>query len=230
MTLWTIAHQAPLSLGFYRQEYWSGSLLLLLFNRSVVSDPLWPRGLQHARLSCPSPSSRAYSNSCPSSQWCHPTISSFVIPFSCLQSFPASESFLMSWLFTSSGQSIGASASAALLPMNIQDWFHLRVTGLRPLQSKGLSRVFSSTTVQKHQFFSTQPPLWSNFHIHTWLLEKWVAIPFSRQSSRPRDCTRVSCIVRWILYCLSHQGNWLTRTLKITYVDQITFLLDCVLV
>ena len=138
------------------------------------------------------------------------------------------QSFLMSWLFASGGQSIGASASASVLPMNIQDWFPL--TDYISLQSKGLSRVFSSTTVQKHQFFSTQPSLWSNFHIHTWLLEKWIAIPFSRQSSRPRDWARVSCIVRWILYCLSHQGSWLTRTLKITYVAQITFLSDTVLV
>ena len=106
----------------------------------------------------------------------------------------------------------------------------LELTGWISWKSKGLLRVFSSTTVQKHQFFSTQPSLWSNFHIHTWLLEKWVAIPFSRQSSRPRDRTQVSCTVRWILYCLSHQGSQLTRTLKITYVAQITFLLDSVLV
>ena len=113
------------------------------------------------------------SNSCPSSQWCHPTISSSVIPFSsCLQSFPTSGSFLMSWLFASGGQSIGAPTSASVLPMNIQDWFPLGLTGLISLQTKGLSRDFSTTTVQKHQFFSVQPSLWSNSHIHTWLLEK----------------------------------------------------------
>ena len=115
----------------------------------------------------------ACSISCPSSQWCHPTISSSVFPFSfCLQSFPAPGSFLMSRLFISGGQSIGTSASASVLPMNIQDWFPLGLTGLISLQSKGLSRVFSSITVQKHQFFGTQPSSQSNSHIHTWPLEK----------------------------------------------------------
>ena len=116
---------------------------------------------------------RVCSDSCPLSQWCHPTISSSVGPFSCcLQSFPASGSFPMSQLFPSGGQSIGASASALVLPMNIQGWFLLGLTGLICLLSKGLSRVLSSSTVQKHQFFSAQPYLWSNSHIHTWLLEK----------------------------------------------------------
>ena len=111
------------------------------------------------------------SNSCPLNQWCHPTISSFVVPFSsCLQSFPASGSFPMSWLFVSGGQSIGASAS--VLPMNIQDWLPLGLTGLISLLFKGLSRVFSSTPVQKYQFFSAQPSLWPNTYIRTWLLEK----------------------------------------------------------
>ena len=115
---------------------------------SVVSDFLWPHGLQHARLPCPSPTPRAYSNSCPSSRWCHPTISS-VVPFSsCLQSFPASGSFPVSQFFTSGGQSIGVSVSASVLPMNIQGSFPLGWTGLISLQSKGLSRVFSNTTVQ----------------------------------------------------------------------------------
>ena len=124
--------------------------MLLLLSRSVVSDSLWPLGLQHARLPCPSQSSRAYSNSCPLSWWCRPTISSSVNPFSsCPQSFPASGSFPMSQFFASGGQSIGASAS--VLPMNIQDWVPLGWTGLISLQSKGLSRVFSSTTDQKHQ-------------------------------------------------------------------------------
>ena len=124
------------------------------FSRPVVSDSLWPHGLQPARLPCPLPIPVACSNSCPLNQWCHPTISSSVIPFSSgLQSFPASGSFLMSQFFTSGGQSIGVSASASVLPMNIQDWFPLGWTSLISLQSKGLSRVFSNTTVQKHQFF-----------------------------------------------------------------------------
>ena len=117
-------------------------------------------------------SPRACSNSCALSQWYQPTISSSVIPFSCLQSFPVSGSFPMSRLFASTGKSIGASASASVLSMNIQGWFPLGLTRLISLQFKGLSRVFSSTTVQKHQFFGPQPSLWSNFHIHTWLLEK----------------------------------------------------------
>ena len=109
----------------------------------------------------------------PSSRWCHPIISSPVIPFSsCLQSFPASGSFAMSQIFTSGGQSIGASASASVLPMNVQDWFPLGFTSLISLQSKGLSRVFSNTTVQKHWFLGSQLSLWSNSHIHIWLLEK----------------------------------------------------------
>ena len=137
----------------------------------LMSDSLLPRGLQHARLPCPSQTPRACSNSCPLSQWCHPTISS-VIPFSCLQSFPASGSFPMSQFFTSSSQSIEASTSASIPPMNIQGWVPLELTGLMILQSKGLSRVFSNTTVQKHQFFGAQLPLWSNSHIHTWLLKK----------------------------------------------------------
>ena len=145
---------------------------MLLISCSVVSESLWPHGLQHARLPCPSLSPRACSNSCPSSRWCHPTISSFVTPLSsCLQSFPASGSCPMSPLFTSSGQSIGASALASVLSMNIQDWFPLGLTNWISMLSKGLSRVFSSTTVWKHQFFITQPSLGSNSDIHIWLLE-----------------------------------------------------------
>ena len=137
-------------------------------SRSVVSDSLLPHELQHARPPCPSPTPRAYSNSCPMSWWCHPTISSSVIPFSSrLQCFPASGSFPMSRLFESGGQSIGTSASASVLPMNIQGWFPLGLTGLIFLLSKWLSRVFSSTTVWRHQFFSSQPSLWSNSHIRT---------------------------------------------------------------
>ena len=125
------------------------------FSHSVISS-LWLHRLQHTRHPCPSPTPRACSNSCPSSQWCHPTISSSVIPFSsCLQSCPASESFPMSQFFTSGGQSTGVSVWASVLPMNIQDWFPLGWTGLISLQSKGLSRVFSNTMVQKHQFFQS---------------------------------------------------------------------------
>ena len=148
-------------------------MYLLLFSRSVVSNSLWPQALQHTRLPCPSPSPRASSNSCSLSLWCHPTILSSIVPFSsCPQFSPASGSFPVSRLFASGGQNIGASASASVLLMNIQDWSPLGWTGWISLQSKGLSRVFSNTIVQKHQFFSPQPSLWSNSHIHTWLLEK----------------------------------------------------------
>ena len=146
-------------------------MLSLLFSCEVMPHSLRPHGLQHTRLLCLSPSPGVCSNSCPSSWWCYPTISSSVTPFSCLQSFPASESFLMSWLFISGGQSIRASASKSVLLMNIQHWFPFRLTGWTSLWSKGLSSIFSNTTVQKHQFFNTQPSLWSNSHIHPWLLE-----------------------------------------------------------
>ena len=137
------------------------------FSHSVVSDSLRPHGLQHTRLPCPSPTPEACSNSCPLNQCCHQTISSSVIPISsCRQSFPTSGSFPMSQFFTSGGQSIGVSGSASVLPMNIQDWFSLGLIDLISLPSKGLSRVFSNTTVQKHQFFSTQLSLWSSSHIH----------------------------------------------------------------
>ena len=129
---------------------------LVQFSRSVVSDSLQPHGLQKARPPCPSPTPRVYSNSCPLSWWCHPTISSSVSPFSRLQSFSASGSFQMSQLFAWGGQSFRVSASASVLPMNIQDWFPLGWTGWICLQSKGLSRVLSSTTVQKHQFLGAQ--------------------------------------------------------------------------
>ena len=127
------------------------------FSCSVIPNPSQPYGLQHARPPCPSPIPGVCSNSCSLNWWCHPTISSFVIPFfSCPQSFPASGSFPMIWLFASGGQSIGASASISVLPMSTQGWFPLRLTGWISLQSKGFSRVVSNTTVQKHQFFSTQ--------------------------------------------------------------------------
>ena len=145
-----------------------------------MSDFLQPHELQHAKPPCPSPAPGVYPNLCPLSQWCHPTISSCVIiPFSsCPQSFPASGSFQMSQLFASGGQSIGVSTSAPELPMNIKGWFPLEWTCLIFFLSKGLSRVFSSTTVQKHQFFGTQPSLQSNSHIHmttgkTIVLTRW---------------------------------------------------------
>ena len=143
------------------------------FSHSVMSDSLRPHELQHARPPCPSPTPGVHSNSCPSSRWCHQAISSSVVPFSsCLQSLPASESFSMSQLFASGGQIIGVSASASVLPMNTQDWFPLEWTGWISLQSKGLSRVFSNTTLQKHQFFGAQLSSQSNSPIHTWPLEK----------------------------------------------------------
>ena len=142
-------------------------------SHSVVSNSLQPNESQHARPLCLSPTTGIYSNSCPSSRWCHPAISSSVVPFSsCPQSFPASGSFPMSQLFAWGGQSIGVSTSASVLPMNTQDWSPLLWTGWISLHSKGLSRVFSKTTVQKYQFFSAQPSLWSNSHIHTWQPEK----------------------------------------------------------
>ena len=143
------------------------------FSCLVVSDSLRPREPQHPRPLCSSLTPRVHTNSCPSSRWCHPTISASVIPFSsCPQSFPASGSFPMNQLFASGGQSIGVSTSASALPKNTQDWSPSEWTGWISLQSKGLSRVFSNTTVQKHQFFSAQLSLWSNCHIHTWPLEK----------------------------------------------------------
>ena len=146
--------------------------LRVQFSHLVLSDFLRPHELQDDRLPCPSPTPGACSNSGPLSQWCHPTISSSVVPFSsCLQSFPASGSFPMSQFFASGGQNIGVKASASVLPMSTQAWSPLELTGLVSLQSKGLSRVFSNTTVQKHQFFGTQLSLQSNTHIHT-LLEK----------------------------------------------------------
>ena len=147
--------------------------ITIQFSRSVLSNSLWPHGLQYARPSCPSPTPGVDSDSCPLNRWCHPTISSSVVPFSsCLQSFPASGSFQMSQFFASGGQSIGVSAPASVLPMNIQDWFPWGWTSWISLQCKGLSGVFSNTTVQKHQFFSAQPSSQSNSHMHTWLLEK----------------------------------------------------------
>ena len=149
------------------------SLMLVQFSHSVMCNSLWPHALQHTRLPYPSPTPRACSNSCPSSQRCHLTTSSCV-PFSShFQSYLASGSFQMSQFFTSDGQSIGVSAPASVLPMNFQDWFPLGWTGWISLESKGLSRVFSDTTIgEKHPFFSTQLSLYYNSHIHIWPLEK----------------------------------------------------------
>ena len=183
---------------------------------------------QHARPPCPSATPRAYSNSCPLSRRCHPTFSSSIVPFSsCLQSFPTSGSFPMSQFFASGSQSIGVSASASVLPMNIEDWFPLGWTDWISLQSKVLSRVFSNTTVQKHQFFSAQLSLYSNSHICTWHVRHvrvqlfatpwtihgilqarildWVAYPFSRGSSWHTNLTGVSCIAGGFL------TNWAMR-------------------
>ena len=159
-----------------------GDISSVQFSLSVMSTSLQPHGLQHPRLPYPSPTPWACSNSCPLSRWCHPTTSSSVVPFSpCLQFPPASGSFPRSQFFTSGGQSIGVSASASVPPMNIQDWSPLGLTGLTSLQSKGLSRVFSNTTVQKHQFFGTQLSLWSNSHLYmitgrTIALTRWTFV------------------------------------------------------
>ena len=163
----------------YMVELLTESLLTSLFVfssvqfiYSLMSYSLRPHELQHARPPCPSPTPGVHSDSRPSSQWCHPAISSSVVPFSCPQSFPASGSFQMSRLFASGGQSIGVSASTSVLPKNTQGWCPLGWIDGISLQSKGLSRIFSSIRIWKHQFFSAQPSLWSNSHIHTWLLKK----------------------------------------------------------
>ena len=142
------------------------------FSHSVVSNSLRPHESQDTKPPCPSPTPRVHSNSCPSSRWCHPAISFSVVPFSsCHQSLRASEFFPMSQLFAQGGQIVAVSASASFLPKNTQDWSPLGCTDWISLQSKGLSRVFSNTTVQKHQFFGTQLSSQSDSHIHTWLLE-----------------------------------------------------------
>ena len=154
-------------------KYFSNIFMLSLFISVAQSCPtLRPHELQHARPPCPSPTPRVHSNSCPSSRWCHPAISSSVVPSSCPQSLPASESFPTSQLFAWGGQSTGVSALASFLPRGTQDWSPSEWTGWISLQSKGLSRVFSNTTVQKHQFLGTQLSSQSNSRIHTWPLEK----------------------------------------------------------
>ena len=152
-----------------------------------MSDSLRPRESQHARPPCPSTTPGVHSNSCPSSWWCHPAISSSVVPFSsCPQSLPASESYPISQLFAWGGQSIGISASALVLPMNTQDKCPLGWTGWISLQSKGLSRVFSNTTVQKHQFFGAQLSSQSKSRIHTWPTGKTIAL--TRRTFVGKEC------------------------------------------
>ena len=161
-------HGSPVSRDMYSVQFSSVQSL-----SPVMSDSLQPHETQHARPPCPSTTPRVHPNLCPLSRWCHPTISSSVVPFSsCLQSLPGSGSFPMSQLFAWGGQSIGDSALASFLPKNTQDWSPSEWTGWISLQSKGLSRVFSNTTVQKHQFFSAQLSSQSNSHIHTWPPEK----------------------------------------------------------
>ena len=149
-----------------------------------MSNSLWPHGMQHARLPCPFQTPGTYSNTRPLGQWCHPTISSSVTPFSsCPQSLPASRSFPMSWFFTSSGQSIGVSASASVLPMSIQDWSPLGLNGWISLQSKGLSRIFSNTTVQKHQFFGIENAI------------IWILIRRDREKFDLTEKSFLSCVI-----------------------------------
>ena len=171
----------------------------LQFSRSVVSDSLRPHESQHTRPPCPSPTPGVHSDSRPSSRWCHPAISSSVVPFSsCPQSLPASGSFPVSQLFAWGGQSTGASALASFLPKKSQGWFPSEWTAWISLQPKGLSRVFSNTTVQKHQFFGAQPSSQSNSHIHTWPQEKpqpWLDRPFK---------TKTVLFMRYILHCFEN--------------------------
>ena len=163
-----------------------------------MSDSLWPQGLQYARLPCSSLSPGVCSDSCALSWWCHPTILSSVTLFSsCPQSLPASGSFLMSWLFVSGGQNIGASASKSVLPMNIQDWLPLGLSGLISLLSKELSRVLSITTVWKHPFFRAQSPLWSSFYICSWLLEIYGALPLLMDSGSDHSSQGVTEALTW---------------------------------
>ena len=175
-TSWLLSQIPPYfaaMFSLHKTEWHFQNANSLQFSHSVVSDSLQPHESQLARPPCPSPTPGVHPNPCPSSWWCHPTISSSAVSFSsCLQSFPASGSFPMSQFFASRGQSIRVSASASVPPMNIQDWFPLGWTDWISLKSKGLSRVFSNTIVQKHQFFGAQPSLQSNSHVHTWLSEK----------------------------------------------------------
>ena len=187
--------------------------LLLCFSYSVVSNSLWPLGLQHARLPCPSPSPGACSNLCPSSQWCHLTISSSVIPFSsCLQSCPASGSFPMSWLFSSGGQSIGASAS--FLSINTQDWFPLGLTGLISLQSKGLSKVFSTS----HFLCCSLSLPKSYLALNRWssLLPKGFMLLFPLQVNFPAGIYKTHCLIvfRSLIRCFLLTGLFYNAVLE----------------
>ena len=180
VAIWGHSSKPRMVLTLLRMQMWLFKIFywkLVQFSCSVTFSSLWPHEPQYARLLCPSPTPGACWNSCPLSQSCHPTISSSVISSSssCLLSLPVSGSFPVNWLFPSDGQSIGASASAPVLSMNIHHWFPLGLAGLTSLQSKELSIVFTNTTVRKHQFFGAQPSLWSNSHIHVWLLEKTIA-------------------------------------------------------
>ena len=182
---------------FNLRVYSQNTMFINFGGGSVIKScpTLRPRELQHVRLPCPSLSPWAYSNSRALSQWCHPTISSSVTPFSsCPQSFPPSWSFQMSQFFTWGGQSIGALASAPVLPMNIQGWFPLELTGLISLLSKGPSTVVSSTKVRKHQFLCIQPSLWSNSHICTWLLENLQLWLFGPLSAKWCLCFLIHCL------------------------------------
>ena len=173
LTPWKKSYDQPRQHIKKKRHYFVNKGQKWKWSCSVVSDSLWPHEPQHARPLCPSPTPGVQPNPCPLSQWCHPTISSSVVPFSsCPQSPPASESFPMSQLFTWGGQSTGVSASALFLLKKSQGWSPSEWTGWMSLQSKGLSRVFSNTTVQKHQFFGAQLSSQSNSHIHTWPLEK----------------------------------------------------------
>ena len=182
----------------------SPSFSSVQFSRSVVSNSLWPHGLQHARPPCPSPTPRVYPNSCPlrddAIQPSHPLSSPSP---SCPQSFPASGSFPMSQLFTSGGQSIGVSASTSVLPMNTQDWSPIGWTGWISLQFKGLSRVFSSTMVQKHQFFGAQLSSQSNSHIHTWLRESLQDIHVPTQPFVASIIIQQLCVIWHFKACIS---------------------------
>ena len=183
-----------------------------------VSDSLWPHESQHTRAPCPSPTPGAYSNTCPLSRWCHPTISSLDTLFSCPQSFPASGSFPMNWLFTSGGQSVGASTSASVLPMNIQGWFPLGLTCLISLQSKGLSRVSSNITVWKHQFFSTQPSLCS-IHSLTSIHDYWKNHSFDKRLFAGKVVSQLfNTLSRFIIalwYLPASCGSsWTTKKMK----------------
>ena len=209
------------------QILWRPCWLCRVLSSVAQSNSLWPHGLQHARFPCPSSTPRACSNLCPSSRWCHPTISSFVVPFSCLQSFPASGSFPTTQFFTSGGQSIGVSASASVLPMNIQDWFPLGLTSLISLLSKGLSRVFSNTTVQGLMNLGL-PPLLLEVSLHlalcvTWGPPLWVRLPWVQPWNSPEldisprlsasfstvliNIARLKCISLLSLHHFSPQRN-----------------------